>query len=100
MDNNLPYIVNHVFFPPKLPQRDDFDTIKELALCEIVHQYAVEYQATLSIDQKSQWDPITRMLVNLCDTQESLSEEQIKRSMMEMTPGGKQRFIFIFIFLC
>lgn len=98
MDDDLPYIVNHVFFPPKLPQRDDFDTIKEHALCEIVHQYAVEYQATLAIDQRSQWAPITRMLVNLCDTQESLSEEQIKQSMIEMTHGGRQLFIFI-IFL-
>jgi len=91
MDVNLPYIINHVFCPLKLPQKDDLDIIMEQALCETVHQCAEEYQTFLPVNQKWRWERIKRMLVNLCDTQESyeLSKEQIKRSMAAMHPGGR-----------
>lgn len=92
MNNTLYYIVNHVFYPPKLPQGDDLDIIKEHDLCALVHQYACEYQQALSSDQKPRWDPITRMLANLRDSHQSdhLSKETVKRSMAAMGPGGRK----------
>lgn len=94
MDDNPPtltYIINHVFCPLKLPQKDDLDIAMEQALCETVLQYAKEYRNLLPVDRKPRWDPIAKMLTNLYDTQESieLSKEQIKRSMAAMNPGGK-----------
>lgn len=95
--DNLRYIVNHIFCPPRLPQHDDLDMNKEHAICVTVHQIAKRYQSLLPIDQKSRWDPITKMLSNLRESQGTsiLSKECIKGSMATMHPGGG-RFFFSF----
>jgi hypothetical protein len=46
------YIVNHIFFPPKLPQKNDHDMIKEHAISVLLHDSAQAYQNCLVVQQK------------------------------------------------
>lgn len=94
--DNLRYIIDHIFCPPRLPQHDDLDMIKEHVLCLTVHRFVEVYRSLLAADLKSQWMPITRMLKNLCESQETnmLSKEFIKKSMITMHTSGK-RLIYL-----
>jgi hypothetical protein len=88
---NWYYVLNHVFFPPKLPQNDDFDMTKEHALSVLVQECAQAYKHCLPIPQKQRWESIIRMLKNLSISQDSpaLSEGFINKSIATMIPGGK-----------
>lgn len=87
---SLEYIANHVFFPPKLPQKDDYSIIHARTLCISILQSAVAYGLCVPIADRGRWDKIGRMLKYLCATQESeaLSKEGIKESIMAMQVGG------------
>ncbi|KIM82965.1 hypothetical protein PILCRDRAFT_819766 [Piloderma croceum F 1598] len=92
MDDDLKnwyYVLNHVFFPPKLPQKDDFDMVKEHGLSVLVQEYAQAYKYRLPIQQQRRWESIIRMLKNLSISQDSpaLSEEFINKSIGTMIPG-------------
>lgn len=39
---NLDFIVNHVYFPPKLPQKHDIDSTRNFALCKLLVELAAE----------------------------------------------------------
>ncbi|KAG6899347.1 hypothetical protein C0993_011063 [Termitomyces sp. T159_Od127] len=64
MLTKLEYIVNHVFFPPKLPQSDDSSVEHDLAICDLVVRNARAFAAPLQCDE-SHWKPIVAMLINL-----------------------------------
>ena len=86
----LLYAVHHVFLPPQLPQEDDQTADRDRFLCELISQSIVAYQRRLPDSQKSQWDPILRMVDNLTSSQASdvLSAETIERQISHMRAGG------------
>lgn len=98
--DDLCYIANHIFCPPKLPQQDDLDVFKERALCVAVHDHIEEYQNLLPAEQKPQWIPVTKMLRILCGSLESniLSKAFIKQSIAKMYPGGME-LVVLYSFL-
>ncbi|KAG6811341.1 hypothetical protein H0H92_007886 [Tricholoma furcatifolium] len=58
------YTINHVYFPPRLPQSDDSSAANDIALCELVIQNAQAFAAALSSDGQL-WSPIIEMMRNL-----------------------------------
>jgi hypothetical protein len=93
MDDHLStwcYVIDHIFFLPILPQKDDLDITEEYRLCHLVYESALDYEDHLPIDQKMRWSRITRMLANLCISQQSptLSKEVIDQSIANMLSGG------------
>jgi hypothetical protein len=90
---DLSFMVNHVFFPPKLPQKDDMDEDgwKEYTLCSLTYRFAKSYRRLLPATQRVRWDPILRMLENIRSSHESskLSVENITQCMEGMESGGK-----------
>ena len=88
--SQLEYISNHVFFPPKLPQEDDYQVTHEKALCESVIASALEYRVHAPASDRDRWGKIKKMLENLRNTQESeaLSQERIRESIADMQIGG------------
>ncbi|THU85243.1 hypothetical protein K435DRAFT_764380 [Dendrothele bispora CBS 962.96] len=65
LDSTLEYIVNHVFLPPKLPQKDDYTMPNEEYLCEIVHQSAMKFRSQYVAQDNVGWNAIINMLDNL-----------------------------------
>lgn len=84
---DLSYVIDHVFLPPKLPQADDFDVTKEHSLCSLVHGAAQEY-TLFTADER--WNPIPKMLKLIHEAHRShvLSNDQIIASMAAMQSGG------------
>ncbi|EGN92655.1 hypothetical protein SERLA73DRAFT_65475 [Serpula lacrymans var. lacrymans S7.3] len=65
---DLDYIINHVFCPPKLPQKDDSSIKHDQELCALVLQCALEFRDVLSREAAFRWDAIIKMLDQLCDS--------------------------------
>ncbi|KAL0058904.1 hypothetical protein AAF712_014386 [Marasmius tenuissimus] len=65
MNNNLTYLINHIFFPPKLPESSDFTHENEHYLCTSVLTAARDYRTKLRLDETLLWDPVVKMLANL-----------------------------------
>lgn len=89
------YIAHHAFFPPRLPQKDDYEIKHEKALCASVLQSALAYRASVSAPDRGRWDRMAKMLQHLQVTQrsETLSEEELGRSIADMAPGGMLQYL-------
>jgi hypothetical protein len=96
---NLHYIVNHVFCPPKLPQEDDQAEGNDSALCACIFEAAEAYRDELTAPQRIRWDHMLKMLENLWISQQSkmLSDDHVKQAMMEMRSGGRSVEPLVFV---
>ena len=94
--DNLQYIFNHVFLPPRLPETNDNDDDHkhELVLCKLITECAQKYRQCLHGDSRKEWSHIVRMLLNLQNLTSGLSETELKRSITGMRRGGKTRCVF------
>jgi hypothetical protein len=63
--SSLEYIINHVFCPLKLPQRNDHSLENDLALYQAVVDAAVAFNDQLSFDKQLLWMSSLQMLQNL-----------------------------------
>jgi hypothetical protein len=92
--HKLQYIVNHIFLPPELPQKDDHNPENDRALCRELCQSACNFYGLLPSDGRTRWDPIIEMLQCLCDFHELdvLSKDCVKSAMERMQPGGMLSF--------
>lgn len=62
----LEYIINHVFLPPKLPQKaEDHTDAKNSTLLKILQYIAETYLQNGTDSERSQWTLIIRMLTSL-----------------------------------
>ncbi|KZP04846.1 hypothetical protein FIBSPDRAFT_1054420 [Athelia psychrophila] len=88
-ESPLEYIANHAFFPPKLPQEDDYQICHEEALCSSVVNSALAYRKHIPADERDRWDRVTKMLQHLQATQEfaSLYKESLIESIAGMQTG-------------
>ncbi|KAF9474197.1 hypothetical protein BDN70DRAFT_334295 [Pholiota conissans] len=67
---DLHYILNHVFLPPKLPQSNDNEMLNktgDLALCKLAYKAAASFPEHLPIQQRAQWATVIKMLKSLVD---------------------------------
>ncbi len=52
MDEDLDFIINHVFLPPKLPQKDDSDDTKNVYLLVKLREALESFQAHIPEQQR------------------------------------------------
>lgn len=89
--NDLLYILNHVFLPPKLPQKDEGDDarhVHDIALISLVHEAAGDFLTTVSAEYSQRWSSIITMLERLKDYTEALNQDEIAPDMTSMVEGG------------
>ncbi|KAJ7574857.1 hypothetical protein C8J56DRAFT_462654 [Mycena floridula] len=87
--DTLEFVVNHVFMPPKLPQEDDSDRVKEIALVQLVLDTARVFSDT-DITDKPEWFQTVEMIENFLLLQDSSIEPQ--RCIDEMLIGDSRVF--------
>ena len=83
----LDYIINHVFVPPKLPQECDDD--RDVALCRMAYEAAVQFPEYLAECHRPQWGVVTRMLENLLGTTRLFSEVEQASKIVNLQVGGR-----------
>ncbi|KAJ7194004.1 hypothetical protein GGX14DRAFT_586998 [Mycena pura] len=71
--NELNYLIDHLFLPIQLPQKEDNSPQADSALCTRVIREAISFRGTLvSPDERQRWNVVIRMLHHLERTQQSL----------------------------
>jgi hypothetical protein len=87
----LHYIVNHVFLPPKLPQECDESPENYSALCRTIFECASKYRRFIAEDVQPLWDKVLKMLDSLCTLErEGFSREEVENRILRLDCDGRQ----------
>lgn len=94
---NLEFIINHVFLPPKLPDKADenFEE-KDSALLGVVLGTAKAYQKQLP-GPYPRWNSCVRMLSTMSDLQngKSLAKAKLSNAIRNMGAGGNSFSVYV-----
>ena len=89
MEDILRYTLNHVFLPPKLPQKDDYDADLDAALCRFAYDAALEFAAFLSESQQGRWSTVSRMLKNMRHAAGVLDNDVLVTNILDLEIEGQ-----------
>ena len=87
---DLLYMLNHVFLPPKLPQKDDNDDSgvdRDVTLCHFAYKASHEFATYLSQSQQENWSIVSQMLKKL-KTSRVLDEDVLAHNILCLGEGG------------
>ncbi len=99
-DNDIEYIIRHVFLPPKLPQKDDEDVEKDTCLIEAVLAALISFRDKYAISEQQEerfveWSACVKMLDNMLELRNQGGEElkleadKLEEKLRGMIDGGK-----------
>ena len=91
MCKNLDYIINHVFLPPKLPQKDDSDVTKDSSLVEELLVALKSFQAHIPEQERLEWIPCIKMVCNMLQIRDhfgGLVAKKVVTTLREMVDEG------------
>jgi hypothetical protein len=88
---DLLYVLNHVFLPPKLPQEDDYDPGHDFALCQLAYHASNDFARFkfLSDFQKRKWKSVSRMVEGLLKATSVLDKDVLVRAILCLERGGQ-----------
>jgi len=87
---DIRYVLNHVFLPPKLPQEDDYDANHDVALCRLAYQASLEFDTFLSQPQQKKWSTVKQMLKNLLESTPRLfNNDVLVTNISHLKDGGQ-----------
>ena len=92
MNEELNYIVNHVFLPLRLPQKDDSNVRKDALLTEEVLAALRLLQAHIPTQERSEWIPCIKMVGNMLQIRDhfgALVAEKVQITLKGMVDGGR-----------
>ncbi|MCJ1392993.1 hypothetical protein MMC18_005865 [Xylographa bjoerkii] len=90
MSNDLSYIINHVFLPSKLPQKDDSDAAKDELLMKQVLAALESLQHRIPKTENPRWNPCIKMvhtMLTLRGHSGGLIADRLKEALGEMLNG-------------
>lgn len=90
----LEYMFHHVFLPPKLPQRDDSDVIKERRLIEQCFTVLKSFQKLVAEEEHLPWQLCIKMVSKMLDMRENngeLSAEGVDKNLENLVDGGRRK---------
>lgn len=85
------YALNHVFLPPKLPQEEDHEPDREVALCRFAYDASQEFLRVLPLqDQQRKWLTVVQMLKNLLESTSTqvLDRDVLIADILHLENGG------------
>ena len=83
-------MLNHVFLPPKLPQKDDNNDIEvdhDVTLCRFAYKASHEFTRFLSQSQQENWSIVSQMLKTL-KTSRALDKDVLINNILCLKQGG------------
>ena len=101
--NSLPfgaimYLIHHIFLPPKLPHKDDFDFEYETILLDTTIDILLKFKGYVTYDQSAIIDSVIAMVSNLRTVRDSggtvgaVSEEKLGNALRDLWKRGKHIF--------
>ena len=94
----LKYVINHIFVPPRLPNRADGTPTLEAALLSLVSDLARAFTSRLESKSTPRvgWEVISKMLSTAAELHEDeLTEDSINAALTSMEPGGSILIILL-----
>ena len=101
-DNDIDYIITHVFLPPELPQKDDEDVGKRTCLIEAVLAALISFQHKNDISEQQEeeekekcveWSAYVKMLETMLELRNQyeggLEADKLGEKLRGMIDGGK-----------
>ena len=92
MRNDLNYIVDHVFLPPKLPQKDDGNARKSASLLDELLAALRSLLAHIPEQKRTEWNPCIKMVGNMLELRDHLGglvAEKVQTTLKEMIDRGE-----------
>ena len=92
MREGLNYIIDHVFLPSKLPQKDDSNATKGVSLVEEILTALKSLQAHVPTEERSEWIPCIEMVNNMLQVRDDyggLVAREVGITLMGMFDGGR-----------
>ena len=98
--NRLPsgpitYLIRHMFLPPKLPHKDDFNSEYETTMLDTTIDGLLKFKSCATSDQNGIIDSVIAMVTSLrtvCDsfgTEGAVSEERLRNALIDLCKKGK-----------
>ena len=87
----LNYAINHIFVPPRLPNKADGTPKLEAALLGLVRDLATTFTSSLEPESTPRigWEIISKMLSTSAELYEDeLTDDSINAALASMEPGG------------
>lgn len=98
--DDLTYLINHLFLPPKLPQQDDSDSSGRQALLHFVTDSAAAFLETLydknvDVDVLRGWCTLHKMLESMTALHQSvyIPLENLRRTIENMKIHGASTWV-------
>lgn len=94
MRKDLNYIIDHVFLPSKLPQKDDSDARKSASLIDELLAALRSLQAHIPKQERSEWIPCIKMVGNMLELRDHLGglvAEKVQITLKEMMDRGENK---------
>lgn len=91
MGKDLNYIINHVFLPSKLPQKDDSNATKGASLVKEVLLALRSFQDSIPEQERSEWIPCIKMVGNMLEIRDhfgGLVAKKVETTLRGMVDGG------------
>ena|ERR1700722_18989603 len=91
---DLQYIIEHIFLPPRLPDSHDKNSDqKQHTLARVIFRIAKQFRA----NDEERWTRILQLLENVQNTYDSLalSETQVVECINRMQDGGNLTMLFL-----
>ena len=103
MRQDLIYVINHVFLPPKLPQEDDSDDTKTITFIEQILAALRSFQAHVPEQERPEWIACVKMVGNTLELRDhfgGLDVEKLQRTLRKMISGGTNSTCYVTNRLC
>lgn len=87
------YFFHHVFLPPKVPQKDDYNCQHEVSLLNCVINSLQSFGSHVSDQEEVILTTIMKMMSRLseiCDSHGGINEEKLIEGLKELTWQGKK----------
>ena len=92
------YLIHHIFLPPKLPHKDDFDFEYETILLDTTIDILLKFKGYITYDQSAIIDSVIAMVSNLRTVRDSsgtvgaISEGKLRNALRDLWKKGKYIF--------
>lgn len=97
MRKGLDHIIDHVFLPLKLPQKNDSNATKDASLVEEVLTALRSLQTHIPTQERSEWIPCIKMVDNILQVRDhdgGLVASKVVTTLSQMVDGGRNVPIF------
>lgn len=90
----LEYMISHLFLPPQLPQKNDWDSSNHTKIIQLllksIDRFITQMTEMTDNDALFVWRALRRMVEHMADTRtgSSLDEHTLANVMLHMQPNG------------